>query len=452
MKLGFGTNFNKGGVVETIEAIIANTGAISPTEYANSFYDPDGGAAMIDLTYANAYNYGSNEVPLYIGDPSTYRDRAVQLQWDGSSPEGELRIRVRANNIEQFAEDKNFMLSFLPNRQKHAVRYNTAEGSMVHYLNGIKIFEKTSGITIPNQTDMEICAGKINGITSLNTIGTINDFVYYGNDASSDFTRNLSKNYIVINGLTGDSNRRGVVFAGQSNSSGRTAATPTYTNTIKMLGNDGVYGNYSDPYDDATGTLILNSQLADASAGTGYAGYAIDDLADDGEEYFACAANKGGTAISTWAAFAAGVDADSVIQDRAYSFINRLLMAKQAAGGRLPVVVWHQGESDAENGTASATYKATWKALMDEARAAVGNFAIIVLSLHEYNGALTATAANWNRISGDLIDLASEYSNTYAIDISDLAGQSADRVHLSDASNQTVGVRISTAIQNNNLF
>lgn len=450
MNFGMDLNFgNEQG--NLLEPIIASTGTISPTEYANALYDREGGTMAIDLTYATPYNYAANEVSLYLGDAG-FRDRTVQSQWDGSSPEGELRTRVRVNNIETFAEDKNLTISFLPPRQKHSVRYNAEEGSSTYYLNGIKVFEKTSGLTFADQSDMLICAGKIAGTTSLNTSGTINDFVYYGVGAGQALARSLSNNYEVVSGLTGDSARRGIVFAGQSNSSGRATATPTYTNTIYNLANDGTYGSYTDPYDDATGTLIQNSLLSDASAAVGYAGYCIDDLADDGEEYFSCAANKGGTAISTWAAFAAGAQADSVIQDRAYAFINRIKMAQQAANGRLPVVVWHQGESDAEAGTASATYKATWKALMDEARAACGNFPIIVLSLHEYNVALTATEANWNRISGDLLELPSEYSNTYGYDISSFAGQTGDRVHLSDASDQSIGVGISNIIQVNNLF
>lgn len=453
MKLGLGLGFNR-PLTSVVEPLIASTGAISPTEYSNSFYDSAGGGAVVSLTYTTPTNPNANECPLYIGDPSTYQNRAFQLQWDGATPENEMRVRVRDTNVEKFAEDKNFTISYVGAKQKHAGYYNAATGRVAYYFDGIKVMDKTGGVTFPTSANVEICVGKINGITSLNTAASITDFVYYGSDVSETTIRNLSRNNDIVTGLTGDAARRGIVFAGQSNSSGRTTATPTYTNTIKLLKNSGTYGNYTDPFDDDTGNLFANSLLADAAADTGYAGYCIDDLADDGEEYFACPANKGGTAIASWQPFAAGIDADNVIQDQAYAFIRRIQMATHAAGGRLPVVVWHQGETDAINGTTAAAYKAAWKELMDEARAAVGNFPIVALSLHEWNVGISPSVseANWNVISDALLDLPSEYSNTYGLDISEYSGQGADLVHLSDTSNQGIGVDISNLIQANNLL
>ena len=126
-----------------------------------------------------------------------------------------------------------------------------------------------------------------------------------------------------------------------------------------------------------------------------------------------------------------------------------VLMAQQTSGGRKDgVIVWHQGENDAGAGQSAADYKTAWKELFNEIKAATGfNGKVIINSLHQWDsGITTATEANWNTISGALLDLPGEYVGAVGNNISDILGNPSDRIHLDQSGNETVGARIAALV------
>lgn len=448
---------SSGGVSAPAPVIDETNGA--PQGFSKDFYDPDQGGCMIELNHrdnSTAYSFTSNEVAIWIGDGGNNNRMGVNF-----SSSGRHQIRVERLGVESLAVNAAMENVFIPRIKTIGFRWNA--GAFWFYLNGVLVFQTDSGVLPPLAANVtNISAGQFTtGILpttakyDASTVG-FNKFKFWSEDPGDTQMRRETKNIQLITGLTGTTGRKGIVFWGQSNSSGRAATDPSsYTNTIKMLTNAGAYSDYSDPYDVDTSTLMQNSILSDSGADGSYAGLLIDALAGDGDEYFAVPANEGGRPIvqstgnTFFPYFDTVTDTDKFINFRLYATIMRCLMAEQAAGGdQIHSLVAHQGESDAVNGASGADYKTEWKEFMTEVRSALGySFPIYVTSLHEWDATISGTTeAEWNAISDALLELPDEFGNTTGIDIQNVAGATGDKVHLDLAGNTTVSGRIAAEV------
>jgi hypothetical protein len=223
---------------------------------------------------------------------------------------------------------------------------------------------------------------------------------------------------------------------------------------MKNLDLAGNYEAYADPYADITGNLFGSSIFeVNGAPGYSYMGYCLDDLADDGNEYYTVpAAEWGSGQASDWTVYSAGTGspaADNVINDLPYAACLRMQMGMQA--GNMSVMVHHGGESDALDGTSEEVYKTSFAGLIAELRAVRGSgIPLIIVGLHQWTAALGAAGAseeNWNNVNTWRQELASSISNAVFVDISDIPAKTGDEFHIAGTNHPTIGVRVSEAIQ-----
>lgn len=443
---GFGLN---GRGFKGISPIISAVN-IAPQNYDIGNYNDDQGAVVIELNHrdnATPYSFTNFEHAFYIGD-GTNDNRVAVIFSSG----GIHYFRVATGGVIQATVDAGLHLAFVGRVKKIGVRWKN--GTVTLYSNGA-LLKTFTGVTMPTSVSA-IGAGQLtNGSLKTSakfdasTVGA-NVFKVYDKDPGDISMRNLTRNTSLVTGLTGDTSRKGIVFAGQSNSSGRAASNVSLVNTPKLLANDGTYGDYSDPYDDDTGTLIQNQALGEGGEAGSYAGKVLDDLiTSEGGEWFAVPANRGGTPLVNQSTSFNVRDANDFMNLPVYALIMRCFMGMQAAGGKpLHGLVWHQGEQDAVNGESAEDYRNAAIALFAEIRAALGyEIPIYFVSLHEWDAGITsATEADWNTISDELLNLPNHISNSYAVNIQDVAGAAGDKIHLDVTGNTTVGARIAAAI------
>ncbi|GEM_PF-3115154 len=435
MSLGFGLGFSK---QKGLAPVFSANEKSTPNA---SLYSGDEGIVVVDSTATTPYTRTNFETVFSFY--SNNNNRFELFHRDAET----FQIIVTVGGVSQTAEIINTIAGvFLPYRQRFVIRWK--DGSLQIYMNGEEIYYVESGLSFPDTVSNIYLAQRVADLQ-----GDINYIALYNKGSTENFARNLSKNSTgIITSLTHDATRRGVIFAGQSNSVGvASTGSHTYNNTNKLLTNSGDYEDYSDPADDDTDTLIGNSVLSDTAA-LGYQGLVVDALktANSDYEWFAVTGAKGNTEIADWIPYTTSFTvADRVIADTFHALVNRALMAKQA--GSLNYTVWHQGESDAIAGTSKADYKAAVLEMLTEYRKVVGAHPIILVSLHKWvdtlNSTHGATQAEWAAIQTAQSELATENSWITLVDISDIEATQDDGLHLAQAEQVIVAERINAAIK-----
>jgi len=432
--LGFGLGFVRDGGLKPVFS------AFEKSTPDATLYSGEEGMVVIDSTTTTPYTRTNYETIF-----SFYTNNNNRFELFHRDTET-FQIIITVGGVSQTAEIINTINgTFLPNRQRFVVRWK--DGSLQIYMNGEEIYYVESGLSFPDTVSNVYLAQRVADLQ-----GTIEYVALYDTGSTEAFARSLSKNSTdIIPTITYDNTRRGVVFAGQSNSVGvASTGSHTYTNTNKLLTNSGDYEDYSDPADDDTDTVILSSVLSDTAA-LGYQGLVVDALktADSDFEWFAVPAAKGNTEIADWVPYITSFTvADRVIAQRFHALVNRALMAKQA--GTLTYTVWHQGESDAIAGTSKEDYKAAVLELFTEYRKVVGDHPIVIVSLHRWVTALdtthSATQANWSAIQEAQKELAASVPWMAFVDISDIEATQDDGLHLAQAEQAIIAPRIEAAI------
>ena len=149
------------------------------------------------------------------------------------------------------------------------------------------------------------------------------------------------------------------VIAGQSNGSGRGNTLNSYTHaTLKasLFGNDDVWKNLTDATDSNSGQVDPVSSDGSAS-GSAWPIVATSILANTGVPVAFVPTTKGGSSISQWQPEADHTDASTL-----YGSMNRRI---NAVGGVVAGVLFFQGESDANQGTAQGTYETKLSTLIN---------------------------------------------------------------------------------------
>lgn len=196
---------------------------------------------------------------------------------------------------------------------------------------------------------------------------------------ADDITKTATASYITVCDV--------ITVAGQSNASGRGTSSQVYSHGTGgerhcLLGNDLVYKELVDPYDSNANQVY--SDLDDSSAAGSFTlRFAHHYMLNNNTPLAFVPANKGGTAIASWAK-------GGTLYTAMTNMIND-------AGGTT-TVLWHQGETDASLGTLLATYEAALNQFVDDVFADFGCDVIIVAlqtidSIYNGNGTTTGQAA-----------------------------------------------------------
>lgn len=432
-------------VANAIQAIYEQT-AGAAEDFGATDWNPDAFTAYASLTRATATGYNADEMQIYIGSDN-YQHR-VMIQIDNDTNRT-MRVRVEKDNVETLTQDYTLNNRFMAKTMKFAVTWDGSELYM--YLNGYKLMIDNDCV-MPTSV-AGICVGKATdgAAAQLATSATSIDFKYYNVTLSDSQVRNLCRNTNLLDGITYDVAKKGIFTFGQSNIKGPTTLnnTPSYTNSslIKNLALDGQYKAYSDPHMDNTNNLFGGTILDATGAGTSYIGYVLDDLAEDGNEYYVVGSAEGGTdQASDWKVYDTGSNADSLMNNLSMAACTRMLMGMQA--GDMIAMVNHQGESDAQAGTSESVYKDNFTELVAELRAVRGaNIPLIIVGLHEWDAATGVSETNWNNIDLWRSELAASISNAAFVDISDIPARSGDEFHIGATDHSDLGTRVSNAIQ-----
>ena len=166
---------------------------------------------------------------------------------------------------------------------KHKLTLDVSPSRIVVYLDGFKLFDRDSAFTFPANLSDGVNLGQANNAT-LQFGGSFTKFEFYTASAlatvGESWLRSKSSNTEIITGKTFDGDLDIIAFLGQSNSSGQASGTPTYPNaaSMKMIRNNFALEDYTDPFDDAAGSLL--PVLDDASPVLGHAGFMLDKIID----------------------------------------------------------------------------------------------------------------------------------------------------------------------------
>lgn len=444
MKLTLGMGMSAPArLLNKLQALYQQT-AGGTADFGAAGWNPDGFTIIASLTRAAPTNYNANEMQIYVGSDN-YQNR-IQLQTDDDANRT-LRLRIEKDNVESVNQDYTLNNRFLAATMKYALRWDGSEFSL--YLNGMKLMIDDDAI-MPTFIN-GICVG-VDSKGTLSAAATSIDFEYFDEALSDSKTRAKCRNTSLLSGVGFDASRKGVFAFGQSNIKGPTTLNndPTYSNAslINMIKLDGSYVSYDDPHMDNTGNLFGGTILDATGAGTSYIGYVLNDLADDGQEYYVVGSAEGGTdQASDWRVYNAGSNVDSLMNNLSMAACTRMLMGMQA--GNMIAMVNHQGESDAQAATTESIYKDNFIELVNELRAVRGqNIPLIIVGLHEWDAATGVSEANWNNVDQWRSELALNIANAVFLDISDIPARSGDEFHIGAADHADLGQRVSNAIQN----
>lgn len=233
-------------------------------------------------------------------------------------------------------------------------------------------------------------------------------------------------------------------MAGQSNMSGRGVLSelPTfqYSYKVKNYANDGNWKDAVEPIDIATNQVDSVSADTSPAVGAGPAmafGNALAPLLPYREiGLIPCA--KSATDIASW-------QKSGLSRTTLYGSMVARAIEAQAAG---PVkgLIFYQGESDADDATAAANWATSCLAMITDLRAdiAVPDLKVIVTKLHIDPG---NAGPHWATVQTQQDTLHGALDGDVAlVDASDLVGKVGDAVHLSTASQVTLGQRYAAAM------
>lgn len=447
MKLGLGLGFNGGSII--YKPVQTGNGAEINTSPA--YFNATQGAMILNVPIDNTNTLNGALLSLSDGTlnnlievlaPAAAGDRRVfcQVLSGGSTilqhslGEGSGAPARSNGNYKICATYKNSEISF--------------------YINGFLI-AKYTGASLPTLSQIGI-GSRTN--STLATQYTIGDWEYYDKFLPKQVAESKTRQIVAANSLTFDSALNIVMFMGQSNSSGRATANPTYTNLVasrRLLANDLTVKDYADPYDDDASSLYPYND--DANAGGSYAGVVIDGLVtSEGGKWCALPTNKGATPVDgTFNGWAYNLDQGSSQFESgsvSYTGYQKALIALKA--GNVRALVWHQGESNALSGTTETNFKTATKNILEYYRSIL-NCPIIIVGLHKWvTGSGMGAEADWNNIQAWQEEIAGEYDYMSFVDLSDIEGAPGNgdvagvKIHLDLAANQTAGGRIATAIAN----
>lgn len=444
MKLTLGMGMSAPArLLEKLQALYQQS-AGGTADFGAAGWNPDGFTLIASLTRVTPTNYNANEMQIYVGTDN-YQNR-IQLQIDDDANRT-LRLRIEKDNVESVNQDYTLNNRFMASTMKYALRWDGSEFTL--YLNGMKLMIDNDAV-MPTFIN-GICVG-VDSKGTLSTAATSIDFEYFDQALSESKTRSKCRNTSLLPAVTYDASRKGVFAFGQSNIKGPTTLNndPTYSNAslINMIKLDGGYVSYDDPHMDNTGNLFGGTILDATGAGTSYIGYVLNDLADDGQEYYVVGSAEGGTdQASDWKVYDIDSNVDSLMNNLFMAACSRMLMGMQA--GNMIAMVNHQGESDAQAGTSESVYKDNFIELVSELRAVRGqDIPLIIVGLHEWGAATGVSETNWNNIDLWRSELALSIANAVFLDISDIPPRSGDEFHIGAADHADLGQRISNAIQN----
>lgn len=412
-----------------IEIAPVYTGATKATISADD-YDASEGIIVIDSIANDQYDRANFETIFSI-DNNTNNNRAQFFHRDSEV----LQLIITAGGVSQVSFIFNtFNGIFLSERQRIVMRWKS--GALQIYMNGIEVGYWASGITMPAAT--EINFGQNSGTADLQ--GTIVHTAFYNQGGTEDFARSLSRQPVIVPGLTYDDNRSGIMVFGQSNESGADlTGSLTYENSFNMINNAGAYVSWSDPWNDDTDNLILGGILTEATPGLSYISLLMDMVAEDGGEWYGIPACKSNTRIDEWGPFiesglsGTGVP-DRVPYNRFWALANRALMAKQA--GQIKFIVFGVCESDAIAATAKADYIARCKRVIAELLKVIDmpNIPVVIRGALSWTAALgtaqSVTEAEWVAIQEGGEDLAALYDNYAYADNTDITATLDSNLHI----------------------
>jgi hypothetical protein len=307
------------------------------------------------------------------------------------------------------------------------------------YLNGAPIFEVDQPMTRNTWDSIFISQGNSPALSSTAVPVKSQHWI---TSLTREQTAQVSGDVSMVSGISFDSAKNMIVFLGQSNSSGRASGSPSYTNTSRMFmlrNSVSAIAAYADPYDDDTGSLF--SELNDSNADVGYAGYLIDELADDGNDYVAVPANKGGTSFEgsdpRW-------DTQSITSGTRASGLGKVavsafMKAKIASQfGPVHSFVWGQGEGDAVAGTAEANYEAQLTKTIEIYKQGIANKEFYLAGMPDNTGDWAGGQSKHDAILSAQTDVAAALSGVTKVSGTDIAGAAGDRVHYDLAGYETV--------------
>ena len=290
--------------------------------------------------------------------------------------------------------------------------------------------------------------------STLQTQYNIDSWEVYDKKLSRSQMERLTKqtnNGLVVNPIpVFDPDLNLIISSGQSNDSGRDDENLTYVNPIenrKLLNNAGLLVPYSDPFDDATGSLFPFND--DPAAASSYAGGVIDNLVTYQNGIWGVVpANKGATPVdgpvNGWALDLLSADGDYQTGSVAWTALQKIRYAMRV--GRVRAYVWNQGESNAVSGTDEITFKTATRNWLTEVNNVTGA-PVILVSLHKYVvGETPGLQTDWENILQWQRDLSSEMKFVHFVDMSDREGAVGDRVHYNTEDNVVAARRIAEKI------
>lgn len=138
----------------------------------------------------------------------------------------------------------------------------------------------------------------------------------------------------------------------------------------------------------------------------------------------------GGTSIASWQS-----------GQSSYTAMMAHLTDLADYGSGLDLLMWDQGEAEAQAGTSYSTHKAAIESFIASVRSDLSqaSLPVIVGSLSTITGSFSATDADWNAVCRALKAVGTENANCYFVDRTDLTG--TDGIHLAGAGQQAYGKR-----------
>jgi hypothetical protein len=149
---------------------------------------------------------------------------------------------------------------------------------------------------------------------------------------------------------------RSVAIMGQSNASGRGSNNQTApANSAYLYDGTGAFRALADPYDSNFGGSADYSALDDGASALGsFAPRLAQNFVDAGEPVLIIPVNRGGTNSAQW------------LPDNSTATLYGASKARINAAGGADYIVWYQGESDIDAGTAQATYESRLTSIVNE--------------------------------------------------------------------------------------
>lgn len=230
------------------------------------------------------------------------------------------------------------------------------------------------------------------------------------------------------------------ILAGQSNMSGRglISEVPIFDNYAKILSysNAGKWVYGTEPIDDATGQV--DSVSADAPAAAGPSMTFADALYDlrPGRYVGLVPCAEGGSSIASWA------------RDLSRSTLYGSMIARAqeaAASGALKGFIWYQGESDADTTAHANAWAAAFTQIVTDMRSDLGFNIPGVMTVIGPDPSDAVNFPAWSTLVANQQGMTLP-DGVARVSANDLTAQPADLIHLTTASQVTLGGRMATAM------